>query len=188
MRHFAMAFALLALGACGERQPSSTTADAGCERVVTQQVTWSNADAPDTITARSEGPSCAQAVVLLVARNADGDPLWSHAMTYHDLNTGGPPPPDAPAVSAEQMDTFLRSWADVTVTTSNALPEWRDGDAGPAGEGPLSYDAATDRPSYEAIRAQNLRVVCFAAAVESSHCLFIDPQTGVATMLVASGI
>ena len=35
------------------------------------KLTWSNSDAPDTITTRSEGPSCAQAAVVFVARNAE---------------------------------------------------------------------------------------------------------------------
>src|SRR5687768_8478026 len=125
MRHFALAFALLALGACSERQTSSNVA--GCERVATHELTWSHANAPETITTRSEGPSCAQATVLFVARNADGDPLWAFASTYFDMTAGGIPPEGAPAVTEEQMDEFLAGWADVSATTSNTLPEWREG-------------------------------------------------------------
>lgn len=188
MRHFAIAFALLALGACGERQTSSNTA-AGCERVATHEVTWTDPNAPDTITARSFGPSCAQVVVLLVARNADGDALWQSSSTYHEMNGGGVPPIDAAPITDEDMDRFLRSWADVTVTTTNALPAWREGSATIGDEGALlSYDTSLDRQGYEALRAQNLRVVCYAVALETSNCLIIDPVLGVPTQIAASGI
>jgi hypothetical protein len=189
MRHFAFAFALLALGACGERQTSSTAAADGCAREAAHEVTWSDANAPDTVTARSFGPSCAQAVVLLVARNANGDALWQSSSTYHEMNGGGVPPIDATPVTDEDMDRFLRGWADVTVTTTNALPEWREGSATIGDEGALlSYDSSLARPGYEALRAQNLRVICYAVALETSNCLIIDPVSGAPIQIAASGI
>ena len=59
-------------------------------------MTWSSESAADTITTRSDGPSCAQAVVTFVARNANGDPLWAFASTYYDMTMGGIPPEGAP--------------------------------------------------------------------------------------------
>ena len=189
MRVLACAFALLAISACGEREVSSNTAADGCTREATQELTWSDAYAPDTITARSFGPSCAQAVVLLVARNANGDALWQSSSTYYEMNGGGVPPIDAAPITDEDMDRFLRSWADLTVTTTNALPEWRDGSATIGEEGALlSYDTSLDRQGYEALRAQSLRVVCYAVALEASNCLIIDPVLGVPIQIAASGI
>jgi hypothetical protein len=186
MRHFACAFALLVLGACSERQTSSNIA--GCERIATHEVTWSNANAPDTITARSEGPSCAQAAVLFVARNADGDPLWAFASTYFDMTAGGIPPEGAPAVSEEQMDEFLAGWANVSATTSNTLPEWREGVATLTESATtFAYDTPFDRETYEMLRARNLPMFCYAAAVEATQCLVIDPASNAPTMIVAYG-
>jgi hypothetical protein len=186
MRYFAIAFALLALGACGERQTSSNVA--GCERVATHELTWSNVGAPDTITTRSEGPSCAQAAVLFVARNTDGDPLWAFASTYFDMTAGGMPPEGAPAVTEEQMDEFLAGWANVSATTSNTLPEWLEGVATLTESATtFAYDTPFDRETYEMLRARNLPMFCYAAAVEATQCLVIDPASNAPTMIVAYG-
>lgn len=186
MRVLACAFVMLAVCACGERQTSSNVA--GCERVATHEVTWSNAETPDAITTRSEGPSCAQAAVLFVARNADGDPLWAFASTYFDMTAGGIPPEGAPEVSAEQMDEFLAGWANVSATTSNTLPEWREGVATLTESATtFAYDTPFDRETYEMLRARNLRMFCYAAAVEATQCLVIDPASNAPTMIVAYG-
>lgn len=186
MRHFAIAFALLALSACGERQTSSNTA--GCERVATHEAEWSAADAPDTITARSEGPSCAQAAVLFVARDSNGDPLWAFASTYFDMTAGGIPPEGAPAVSEQQMDEFLAGWANVSATTSNTLPEWREGAATlTESTTTFAYDTPFERETYEMLRARNLPMICYAAAVEATQCLVVDPASHAPTMIVAYG-
>jgi hypothetical protein len=186
MRHLAFAFALLALSACGERQTSSNAA--GCERVATHEVVWSAAGAPDTITTRSEGPSCAQAAVVFVARNANGDPLWAFASTYYDLTAGGVPPEGAPAVSEAQMDEFLAGWANVSATTSNTLPEWREGVATLTESATtFAYDTPFDRETYEMLRARNLRMICYASAAEATQCLIMDPASSAPIMIVAYG-
>ena len=100
---FVLIAAALALSACTPRDNTAEHA-AGCARSATHEVTWSAEGAPDTITTRSDGPSCAQAVVTLVARNSAGDPLWAFASTYYDMTMGGIPPEGAPPVSDEQME------------------------------------------------------------------------------------
>ena len=177
--------AALALSACG--QPG-TVADAGCARSATHEVTWSSESSPDTITTRSDGPSCAQAAVTFVARNANGDPLWAFASTYYDMTMGGIPPEGAPPVSDEQMDTFLAGWANVSLQQSGELPEWREGfDTLSASAQTFSYDTPFDRETYEMLRARNLQMICYAAAVEASQCLIIDPASRAPTMMVAYG-
>lgn len=177
--------AALALSACGQ---TGATADAGCARSATHEVTWSSESAPDTITTRSDGPSCAQAVVTFVARNADGDPLWAFASTYYDMTMGGIPPEGAPPVSNEQMDTFLTGWANVTLQRSSELPEWREGFANlSASAQTFSYDTPFDRETYEMLRARNLQMICYAAAVEGSQCLIIDPASHAPIMMAAYG-
>jgi hypothetical protein len=177
------ALAALALGACGRRDDGAASS---CSRTATQTVNWSSAD--DTITTRAEGPSCAQAVVTLVARNGAGDPLWAFASTYYDLTAGGIAPNDAPPVSDETMDAFLAGWADVTVSQSGELPEWREGVATlTESAATFAYDTPFDRDTYEMLRGRNLAMICYAAAVEATQCLVIDPLSYAPTMIVAYG-
>lgn len=187
MRILILAATALALSACGQRQETAATSGA-CERVATHEVTWTNTEQPDTITTRSEGPSCAQAVVTLVARNADGDALWAFSSTYYDLTAGGIPPEGAPPVTNEQMDTFLAGWANVSESRTSTLPEWTEGaETLSAAAQTFSYDTPFDRETYEMLRGRDLRMICYAAAVEGTQCLIIDPLANAPLMFVAYG-
>ena len=186
MRIFLFAIAAIGLSACAEPQPEH--AAAACSQTATHNVTWSQAGAADTITAHGEGPSCKQAVVTFVARDAAGDPLWTFASTYYDMTVGGAPPEGAPDIAPEELQRFLASWADVTETTSSDLPEWRDGMSRP-GEGveALGYETPFTREVYEAMRGRGLPTICYAAAVAAVQCLVIDPASHAPTMIVAYG-
>jgi hypothetical protein len=184
MRIFLLA-AALALSACG---PTSNSASSACARSATHEVAWTTEGLPDTITAQSDGPTCAQAAVTFVARNGAGDPLWTFASTYYDMTSGGIPPEGAPAVSDEQMDTFLAGWADVSTMRSGDLPEWREGVATLTESATtFAYDTPFERETYEMLRARNLPMICYAAAVEVTQCLLIDPASHAPTMIVAYG-
>jgi hypothetical protein len=186
MRPVAFAFLALALGACGDR--ATTDAAQGCARAATNDVTWSNAGVADTITTRAEGPSCSQAIVTFALRNAEGDALWAFASTYYDLTAGGAPPADAPAVTEAQMDEFLTGWANVSEGRSNDLPEWRaDAETLSASAQTFSYDTPFDRETYEMLRGRNLPMICYAAAVEGTQCLIMDPASHAPIMIVAYG-
>jgi hypothetical protein len=190
MRLLALGLAALFLCACGQNNAASPGAAAqaeGCARTATHSVIWTNPDAPDTITARSEGPSCKQAVVVLVARDADGEPLWTFASAYYDMTAGGVAPADAPAVSAEQVDGFLQGWANVTVQRSGQLPAWRAGAAAPGDGRTLTYSTPFAREAYEALRQRDLRIICYAASVTATQCLVIDPSSNAPTMIAAYG-
>jgi len=188
MRGLILSLAALALVACGERETSAVNAEQSCTHVATHEVTWSNADAPDVITTRSEGPTCLQAVVTFVARNAAGDPLWTFASTYFDLSAGGIAPDGASATTDAEMQTFLDGWAEVTVSTSNTLPEWREGVATLTESASVfTYDTPFERDTYEMLRARDLAMICYAAAVEATQCLVIDPVSQAPTMIAAYG-
>jgi hypothetical protein len=186
MRHWILALAALTLAACGQR--NTNTAAEGCARTATHEVTWTNTSAPDVITTSSQGPTCAQAVVTFVARDASGNALWAFSSTYYDLVVGGVPPEGAPDVTREQVDTFLNSWADVTVSRTSTLPEWR-ADAATLTESAsvFAYDTPFDREVYEMLRQRDLAMICYAAAAEASQCLIIDPASHAPTMIVAYG-
>lgn len=187
MRVLLTSLALLSLTACS--RPAETQTASGCARGATHEVAWSNASSPDVVTATSSGPTCGQAVVTLVLRRANGDPLWAFASTHYTLNAGDSPPPEGlPAVSDADMDRFLAGWADLTEMRSGELPEWR-ADAASLTESAttFSYDTPFDRDVYENMRGRNLPMVCYAAAAEGSRCLIIDPATGGPTEMVAFG-
>jgi hypothetical protein len=178
---------VLALSSCGQPRDSAVSAE-GCARAATHEVSWTNADAPDVITARSEGPTCAQAVVTFVARNAEGDPLWAFASTYYDLTVGGVAPEDAAPVSEAEMDRFLSGWADVTQMRSSELPTWREGAATLTESATtFAYETPFDRETYEMLRARDLPMICYAAAAEATQCLIVDPASQAPTMIVAYG-
>jgi hypothetical protein len=113
--------------------------------------------------------------------------LWTFISTYHDMTAGGIAPGDAPAVAPEQVERFLAGWANVTAQTSAHLPEWHDGAPAIAAQGGLTYSTAFSRERYEAIRQRNLRMICYAAAVDATQCLVIDPASNAPTMIAAYG-
>jgi len=177
--------AALGLSACGPRENADVAQD--CARSVTHSVQWSRVDAPDVITASSHGPSCAQATTDLTIRDASGASLWTFSSAYWDLAVGGPAPEDA-EVSAEQIDAFLRLWADVSVSRTSTLPQWRT-DAATLTESAsvFSYQTPFDRSAYEALRQQDLTMLCYAAAVEDTQCIILNPATRTPTLIVAYG-
>lgn len=187
MRLAFIVLAALALTACGQ-QRETVSPSGNCARSATYQVTWTNAEAPDVITTSSDGPSCAQAVVTFVARNAQGDALWAFASTYYDLTAGGLPPEGAPPVSNEEMDRFLQGWANVTEMPSSGLPQWRAGVATLTESATtFAYNTPFDRETYEMLRARDLPMICYASAAEATQCLIIDPASHAPTMMVAYG-
>lgn len=184
MRRLLLGLAALALSACGEPASNSQTA---CSLSATHEIAWTS-EMPDVVTASASGPSCAQAVVQFVVRNSVGDPLWAFASTYYDMSQGGIPPEGAAPVSNEQMRTFLAGWADATEMRSGELPEWREGVATLTESATtFAYDTPFDRETYEMLRARNLAMICYAAAVEATQCLIIDPASHAPTMIVAYG-
>lgn len=177
--------AALALSACGERTESAA---GGCAHTITHEVAWSNAGAPDAITARSDGPTCTQALVTLAIRNAAGDPLWVFASTYYDLAVGGLPPEDAPATPDEDMRAFLSGWAELRPMQSSDLPAWTEGMSRPGEDvEPLGYHTPFDREAYESLRQRALPMLCYAAAAAAVQCLVIDPASHAPTLIAAYG-
>lgn len=188
MRCIIFACAALVLGACG--QSNSVPAETNnCARSATHTLRWSNADADDVIVAHAEGPSCAQAVVSLVARSPQGDPLLVFASSYHAMRAGeGGPIEAAQAVTDAEMDEFLANWANVTEMRSSQLPQWRADAASLAAsvEG-FSYTTPFEREAYEMLRGRDLPMICFAAGVETSQCLLIDPLSNAPGAIVTYG-
>jgi len=183
MRALIVATLSVALIGCQRQALPVEQASASCAHSATHQITFSDPAAFDTVTARAEGPTCAQAVVTLVVRNANGDPLLSFASTFTEMNGG----PGAHAGDAD-VDRFLSGWADVTLKNTGDLPEWRADAAslGASVEG-MSYATPFDRGTYEQLRLRNLPELCFAAGAESSQCIIMDPASSTPSRIVSFG-
>jgi hypothetical protein len=187
MRFLICGLLAMALSACGQQSPQQR-AESGCARSATHEVDFTAAETPETVTARSEGPSCAQSFVVLTVRNSEGDPLWITSNTYYDLAEGGIPLEPSP-VSDERMDAFLQGLADVSMLKSGELPAWRE-DAASLAESvteDFAYFTELPRDSYEMLRGRDLPMLCYAAAAEASHCIVMDPLSNAPIMIAGFG-
>ena len=188
---FVLAAALaFALGAC-ERLPDAeprAAPQSACTHHAVHDITWTNETAPDVVTASSDGPTCAQAIVTLTIRNAAGDPLWTMATTYYDMTIGGRGPEEPPAVSEADMQAFLDRWSTIAINRTGELAAWAEGaDQPAAADSTIAYNTEFDRETYETLRARNLPQACFAAATAATQCLVIDPMTNSPAVIVAFG-
>ncbi len=186
MRRLSLCLAALALSGCERGNDSPTSA--GCALSAAREIVWSDESEPDSIVARADGPTCAQAVVTLILRDAQGNPLWAHVSTYVEMKHGGAPAEGAGQVDAEEMNTFLANWADLSQANTEALPEWRaDAASLSASADTFAYDTPFERDVYESLRTRRLPMLCYAAAVEASTCLIIDPANDAPARIVTYG-
>lgn len=184
MRFLILTAALLALGACNQAQ--QPVAQNGCARSVTHEVLFTNSETPDVFTASAEGPSCDQAVVSLTLRAADGTPLMTTSDIYTNIRFGGGRPPDAAPTSPEEMDQFLTGWANVSELKTGTLPAWAPGATAPEGDG-ISYSSDFGQEAYELMRARDSAMLCYAAGMEASSCIVVDPATNTPSKFVTFG-
>lgn len=191
MRWFSCALAALALSACGQAENTKTTDNteaASCVHSARHAVEWSRDGVNDVITTSSDGPTCKQAAVTLVVRNADGNPLWVFASSHAALSTGDVLLTNPQDVSPEQIEAFLASWGEVSATRSGTLPEWAPDAAAPAAvDTAFTYQTPLAREAYNALRGSDVRMICYAVAVFTTQCLVIDPQSMRPTPIVTYG-
>jgi hypothetical protein len=154
----ALALALLVASAC--------SSGARCDLAASNEITFSNATAPDAITARAFGASCDQAVLLLVVRDGQGAPLWTWsgvlAQRFGDVFSAG---------SEERVASFLAQWVQADAATTQAAPEWNELMAG---------QTTLDQLTYEDIRARDLPMLCHFSATARQICVFWEPAAGAA--------
>jgi len=154
-------------------------AQEACSRAATREVRFTGAERAERITARSSGPSCAQAIVVWTLRNAQGDPLFVFASTFSDMSE------NSGAATPDQMDRFLRAWVGRPIqSTASALPDWPADAYTLSADQSHGMDTPYERETYLALRARNLPLLCFANSAESEQCLIIDPMSHAATVIV----
>lgn len=120
-----------------------------------------------TINADTLGDVCEHAVLVMVIRKADGEPVfqWTAATRFiillNDIK-------DRAAMAAGVKD-FVEG---AEKTTTASLTEWKPGEDSPQ-RGDFAFMPAEgiDRKAYADLRSQKLPMFCFAQGLESEDCL-----------------
>ncbi len=154
----AFLFACVALvGACAQTPPR-------CDMELTRDLSFTSADAQDTITVRAFGPSCDKATGHFDVRAPDGAPIWAWTAPLPRA-FGDVFPPQEP----EAMRDFLERWAQPEITTTQTAPAWAALEPGLT---------TLDQVTYEDIRARNLPMLCHASGTGRQACVFWEPAAG----------
>lgn len=147
---------LLALAGC--------SGGARCDLSLTRDLSFSAAEARDSITIRVFGPSCDKAVGMYEIRAEDGYPIWAWAAPLsHAFGNV------FPAREPDAMRDFMQRWAQPTVATTQMAPVFSALEPG---------QTTLDQLTYDDIRARNLPMLCHASGTGRETCIFWEPAAG----------
>lgn len=153
-------FAIVALAAACSRPPQAT-----CDLTLTRDLAFTAADARDTVTVRTFGASCDRVIGLYTVHDAEGYPLWAWsapmARAFGDETFA--------QADAEAMTDFLQTWANPTLATTQAAPEWNQLAPG---------QSTLDQLTYDDIRARDLPMLCHFSGTAHETCVFWEPIAG----------
>ncbi len=188
----ALAASFIALAACqpaaappaGDASASATPAPLasldqaptnGCETRAQKQ--WGPIGPSDhpsyRVEAWTSGAVCESAVVTLAVYARDGFPIyaWAGAVQYLFALRDAKDP--------AAMQTALNEWAgpdNLPPELTGTLPPWEETDGRPkAAEFPFMPREGMGREEYDALRADNLHMLCFPQGIESLLCLALYP-------------
>ena len=134
---------------------------------------WQPGSERYSVEAVADGPSCRNAVVVLVIRRSDGTPIWTStgiADTILTLST---------AESKAGMTAQLKQWLADAVRrprTSDELPEWKDADKqGPLQRGDASWypEPGIARTAWDGCRAVKRPLFVYVQGMESAAVLLL---------------
>ncbi len=135
-----------------------------CDLSLARDLSFTSAEAHDTITVRAFGPSCDKAIGIYEIRAEEGYPIWAWAAPL-SRSFG-----DAfPSAERAVMRDFLERWASPSLTTTQSAPVWTALEAG---------QTTLDRLTYDDIRARDLPMLCHATGVGRETCVFWEPAAG----------
>lgn len=170
MRSLAI-MALLMLAACG---PQAGQQAGECAASAESTLSFTAPDTANSIKAVAAGPTCDEAMVTWTLNSADGAALWTHESTYNAMVHGGPPPTNAPPAARDEVEAFLQSWIELSLTRAGDLPQWPERATAPGEDGPFDYVSELPREAYERLRAENGPLACFASDATHIKCLAMD--------------
>lgn len=182
----ALALSLLT-SACGAPQteaaaPSAAGGATNCDRTATHVVAFSAPDAEDVVEARSFGPECRDAVVMIIVRRADGAPLYAWSTARHWVSDRA-----AGITTGEQMQNFLQEWTQVSVDSTMALPDWPQREQAFTDNLGAFMSTPLPREQYLDVRGRGAPRLCFATGIESGTCIYYDPQSRAAEKVLETG-
>jgi hypothetical protein len=137
---------------------------ARCDLSVTRDLTFTSANAQESVTASVSGVSCDKTIALYAIHDSDGFPIWSWTS----------PTPRAfgevfAANDREHVQAFLERWATPTLTTTHHATEWRLLAPG---------QTTLDQLTYEDVRARDLPMLCHFSGTARETCVFWEPAAG----------
>lgn len=169
----AVALLLACVGAACANAPAAsaqagTRAGAVCDAQATAEWPGSRG-AVYSATATASGRTCAQAVVLLVVRDAAGDVLWADALVA--AHVAGLHEATTPAAMSRALEEWSAFPARHPQTTSD-LPDWGrvSGQQGEA-EFPFMPEPWLGEDLYQDLLVQAKPMFCYAQGRESLVCL-----------------
>jgi hypothetical protein len=121
-----------------------------------------------TSEAQTIGPTCQQAVAVLIIRAREGSPIYTWSSRTQDL-MGLYDVSDTAA-----MKTALADWIDQSgamLKTTADLPEWEETDGQPKrSEFPFMPESWIDKAGWDQLRRDKLDMFCFVQGRESMNC------------------
>jgi hypothetical protein len=133
---------------------------------------WTASSQKLTVESLADGPSCAQAVVVIVVRNSKGNALWVESSKASDIMIFS----QGQAANTRSMAAVLKQWvtSDTRLQQTSALPEWKKGADQPvAGEFPFYTSEGVSQDDYTQMRQAKLPMFCYVAGMESEACLVL---------------
>ena len=127
-----------------------------------------------TVSAIAIGPSCAQAVLMITLREADGTLLYAdtpqaeHLFGFEEA-VGSPQ-----TMTAALEEWILPGWPE----RGGELPAWSDEAMGAlGGEFPFYVEPEMDESAYSRIREADGPLFCYIQGMESVACLGLYPES-----------
>lgn len=168
MRALLLVSSVVGLSACG-------ALDTPCNFSETGSISFTSIAVRDRVVATSEGSSCAKATVQLRIGDAEGGTIFETASPVADHLDGV-----VLTIDEQTVRGLLAAWTAQSVTYTALAPPWEQLDA--------DANVALSRDEYEAVRAQQLRMVCPTVARGRVSCVYWDPSAERAVHLFDRGI
>lgn len=120
-----------------------------------------------TAEAHTFGPTCEQAIAVLVIRAREGSPLYTWSGRVQDI-FGLKDAGDAAAMTTALDDWIANSGG---IAKTSELPAWETTDGQPQrAEFPFMPESWIDKAYWDTLKADNLDMFCFPQGGESLNC------------------
>lgn len=140
----------------------------GCEATSSESVSFGD----NIVEAIAIGEVCANSVAVIIVRDGEGQPIYTHASPTHYM-FGFDEVTDERGM-ADALDELIGVPFGGGSFPSSDLPEWPEGAPHPGGEFPFYPEEWVDRAEYLRFQEMDAPVWCHIQGQESSACLIID--------------